>query len=111
MHHGIDLVAQLHWRLVRVSQNAPGAAVRCLWRISESECEYGFTSLEDRTKKLSANTQANQHRINKKTCSFHPDAGLHALQRTFLTEAGRHTQNVKALQNLAGHSQIETTMR
>ena len=45
------------------------------------------------------------------TCSFHPDAGLHALRHTFLTEAGRHTQNVKALQKLAGHSEIETTMR
>lgn len=45
------------------------------------------------------------------TCSFHPDAGLHALRHTFLTEAGRHTQNVKALQKLAGHSRIETTMR
>jgi site-specific recombinase XerD len=45
------------------------------------------------------------------TCSFHPDAGLHALRHTFLTEAGRHTKNVRALQKLAGHSRIETTMR
>jgi site-specific recombinase XerC len=43
--------------------------------------------------------------------SFHPDAGLHALRHAFLTEAGRHTQNVRALQKLAGHSKIETTMR
>jgi site-specific recombinase XerC len=43
--------------------------------------------------------------------SFHPDAGLHALRHSFLTEAGRHTQNVRALQKLAGHSKIETTMR
>jgi len=40
-----------------------------------------------------------------------PGAGLHALRHTFLTEAGRYTQNVKALQKLAGHSRIETTMR
>jgi site-specific recombinase XerD len=46
-----------------------------------------------------------------KTCSFHPDAGLHALRHTFLTEAGRHTQNVKALQQLAGHSRIATTQK
>ena len=46
-----------------------------------------------------------------RTCSFHPDAGLHALRHTFLTEAGRHTQNVRALQKLAGHSKIQTTMR
>jgi integrase len=45
------------------------------------------------------------------TCSFHPDAGLHALRHTFLTEAGRHARNVRALQRLAGHSRIETTMR
>jgi len=45
------------------------------------------------------------------TCHFHPDAGLHALRHTFLTEAGRHTQKVKALQKLAGHSKIETAMR
>jgi integrase len=77
----------------------------------ESKCEYLLTSSEDRTKKLSANTLANQHRIIKKTCTFHPDAGLHALRHSFLTEAGRHTQNVRALQKLAGHSQIETTMR
>jgi site-specific recombinase XerC len=30
---------------------------------------------------------------------------------TFPTEAGRHSQNVRALQKLAGHSKIETTMR
>src|SRR5215467_4017715 len=36
---------------------------------------------------------------------------LHALRHTFLTEAGRHTQNVRALQKLAGHTRIETTMR
>ena len=45
------------------------------------------------------------------TCSFHPDAGLHALRHTFLTEAGRHTKNVRALQQLAGHSRIQTTIR
>jgi len=46
-----------------------------------------------------------------KTCDFHPDSGLHALRHTLLTAAGRHTQNVRALQKLAGHSRIETTMK
>jgi len=50
---------------------------------------------------------ADQHRAIMKTCTFHPDPGLHALRHTFLTEAGRHTQ-VRALQKLAGHSKIET---
>jgi len=60
---------------------------------------------------LSGNTLANQHRDIMETCSFHPDAGLHALRHTFLTEAGRQTKNVRALQKLPGHSQIQTTMR
>lgn len=79
--------------------------------LAKSKCEYVFTSLHDRSKRLSANTLADQHRAVMKTCSFHPDAGLHALRHTFLTEAGRHTKNVRALQKLAGHSRIETTMR
>jgi integrase len=78
---------------------------------AESKCQHVFTSLQDHTQLLSRNPLANQHRDLMETCSFHPDAGLHALRHTFLTEAGRHTQNVKALQKLAGHSRIETTMR
>ena len=78
---------------------------------SLSKCQHLFTCLRDRTQPLSGNTLANQHRDIMETCSFHPDAGLHALRHTFLTEAGRHTKNVRALQRLAGHSQIETTMR
>jgi len=79
--------------------------------LAESKCEYVFTNLHDHSAPLSANTLANQHRSLKRSCEFHPDAGIHALRHTFLTEAGRHTQNVKALQKLAGHSKIETTMR
>ena len=78
---------------------------------SLSKCQYVFTCLRDRTQPLSGNTLANQHRDIMETCSFHPDAGLHALRHTFLTEAGRHTKNVRALQKLAGHSQIQTTTR
>jgi integrase len=79
--------------------------------MAASKCEYVFTSLHDHSAPLSANTLANQHRSLKLSCEFHPDAGIHTLRHTFLTEAGRHTQNVKALQKLAGHSKIETTMR
>ena len=79
--------------------------------LSQSKCQYVFTSLQDRTQPLTANTLADQHRAIMGSCRFHPDAGLHPLRHTFLTEAGRHTQNVKALQKLAGHSRIETTMR
>jgi integrase len=78
---------------------------------SQSKCQHVFTSLHDRTQQLSVNTLADQHRTIMETCTFHPDAGLHALRHTFLTEAGRYTQNVRALQKLAGHSRIQTTMR
>ncbi len=40
----------------------------------------------------------------------HPDAGLHGLRHTFLTEAGEHTDPF-TLQYTAGHDNIETTMR
>lgn len=78
---------------------------------AESKCEYVFTSLRDHSQPLSGNTLANQHRDIMETCSFHPDAGLHALRHTCLTEVGRHTQNVRALQRFEGHSQIQTTTR
>lgn len=78
---------------------------------AESKCEYVFTSLRDHATPLSGNTLANQHRDIMESCSFHPDAGLHALRHTCLTEVGRHTQNVRALQRFAGHSQIQTTTR
>jgi integrase len=78
---------------------------------AQSKCQHVFSSLHDRTQALSVNTLAAQHRTIMETCTFHPDAGLHALRHTFLTEAGRHTQNVRALQRLAGHSRIQTTMR
>jgi integrase len=77
----------------------------------QSKCESVFTSLHDHSVPLSMNTLANQHRIVMRKCTFHPDAGLHAIRHTFLTEAGRHPQNVRSLQKLAGQSKIETTMR
>jgi len=78
---------------------------------AQSKCQHVFTALYDHTQPLSRNTLADQHRTIMETCTFHPDAGLHALRHTFLAEAGRHTQNVRALQRLAGHSRIQTTMR
>lgn len=78
---------------------------------AQSKCQHVFTGLQNHSQPLSPNTLADQHRTIMKACSFHPDAGLHALRHTFLTEAGRHTQNVRALQKLAGHSRIQTTMR
>jgi integrase len=95
-------------RDIPISSDMAGVLLNLL---SQSKCEYVFTSLHDHSVSLSVNTLADQHRSIMKPLSFHPDAGLHALRHTFLTEAGRHTQNVRALQKLAGHSKIETTMR
>jgi hypothetical protein len=46
----------------------------------------------------------------RKRIKTHPDAGLPALQHTFLTEAGEHTDPF-TLQYVAGHDNIKTTMR
>ena len=91
-----------------ITENMVGALLSLK---AQSKCQYVFTSLRDRTQPLSKDTLADQHRTVMATCTFHPDAGLHALRHTFLTEAGRYTQNVRALQKLAGHSRIQTTMR
>lgn len=40
----------------------------------------------------------------------HPDAGLHTLRHTFLTEAAEYTDPF-TLQYVAGHKNIKTTMR
>jgi integrase len=46
----------------------------------------------------------------RKKIPTHPDAGLHALRHTFLTEAGEYTDPF-ILQYVAGHDNIKTTMR
>jgi integrase-like protein len=46
----------------------------------------------------------------RKKFKVHPDAGLHALRHTFLTEAGTYTDPF-TLQYVAGHDSIKTTMR
>ena len=94
-------------RALPITEEMAGVLIKLM---KESECEYVFTSLHNHGHPLSVNTLADQHRTIMKTCTFNPDAGLHSLRHSFLTEAGRHTQNVKALQRLAGHARIETTM-
>jgi integrase len=46
----------------------------------------------------------------RKKIKTHPDAGLHALRHTFLTEAGEYTDPF-TLQYVARHDNIKTTMR
>ena len=52
-------------------------------------------------------------RSDKEKIKTHPDAGLHALRHTFLTEAGEYTDHTDpfTLQYVAGHDNIKATMR
>jgi len=78
--------------------------------IAQSECEYVFTHPRDRTKPLGGWVVEAQMGRLRSRIHPHPDAGLHALRHTFLTEAGEHTDPF-TLQYVAGHDTIKTTMR
>ena len=82
--------------------------VTCL---KQSRSRYVITSTGSPSGPMSPNTLEDQIRRTRAVLRLPNDAGLHALRHTFLTEAGKLTQNVKALQLLAGHSNIATTMR
>jgi Phage integrase family len=69
-----------------------------------------FTSPYDRTSRLAPWTLGAQIQRLRRKVSTHPDAGLHSLRHTFLTEAGEHTDPF-TLQYVAGHDNIKTTMR
>jgi integrase len=78
--------------------------------IAESECDYVFTSPQDPAKPLGPWVLEEQMAQLRKKIKTHPDAGLHALRHTFLTEAGEYTDPF-TLQYVAGHDNIKTTMR
>ena len=78
--------------------------------LKESQCDYVFTSPQDRTKPLGPWVLEEQISQIRKKIKTHPDAGLHALRHAFLTEAGEHTDPF-TLQYVAGHDNIKTTMR
>jgi integrase len=78
--------------------------------LAVSECDHVFSHPGDPSEPLGAwvlETQMGTLRTRIKT---HPDAGLHGLRHTFLTEAGEHTDPF-TLQYVAGHDNIKTTMR
>jgi len=81
--------------------------------LNESRCDYVFTSPQDPTKPLGPWMLEQQMGQIWKKIKTHPDAGLHALRHTFLTEAGEYTDHTDpfALQYAAGHDNIKTTMR
>ncbi len=78
--------------------------------LKDSQCDYVFTSPQDPTKPLGPWVLEEQIGQIRKKIKTHPDAGLHALRHTFLTEAGEYTDPF-TLQYVAGHDNIKTTMR
>jgi hypothetical protein len=78
--------------------------------ISQSACQHVFTSPMEATRPLGPWVFEEQMAQLRKRIKTHPDAGLHALRHTFLTEAGEHTDPF-TLQYVAGHDNIKTTMR
>ena len=59
--------------------------------IARSHCEYVFTNPRDPTKPLGGWVLEDQMRRLRRQIEPHPDAGLHALRHTFLTEAAQYT--------------------
>ncbi len=78
--------------------------------LRESRCDYVFTSPQEPATQLPPWVLETQITRVRKKISTHPDAGLHALRHTLLTEAGEHTVPF-TLQYVAGHDTIKTTMR
>jgi integrase len=78
--------------------------------IAESQCDYVFTSPQDPSRPLGPWVLEEQMARLRMKIKTHPDAGLHALRHTFLTEAGEYTDPF-TLQYVAGHDNIETALR
>jgi hypothetical protein len=78
--------------------------------LKDSQCDYVFTSPPDPTTPLGPWVLEEQIGQIRKKIKTHPDAGLHAMRHTFLTEAGEYTDPF-TLQYVAGHDNIKTTMR
>jgi len=83
--------------------------------IVESKCRYVFSQPRHPDQKLQPWVlESEMGRLREKLArdkiKLDPDAGLHTLRHTFLTEAGEHT-DAFTLQYIAGHDTIKTTMR
>jgi len=68
--------------------------------LAQSRCKHVLTSPETPAKATSPHTLEDQIRRTRAKLGLPRDAGLHTLRHTFLTRAGKLTQNVKALQML-----------
>lgn len=78
--------------------------------IAKSKCAHVFTTPDNAEQPLTKSTLARQADRMKAKGRFHKESGLHTLRHTFLTEMGELT-DAFTLQRIAGHNQIETTMR
>jgi len=78
--------------------------------LKQSQCQFLFTATTDRAQPLSPWTLEDQLGRTRKALGLDPDAGLHTMRHTFLTEKGR-TTDAFTLQKIAGHANISTTMR
>jgi integrase len=83
--------------------------------IAQSKCRYVFSQPRSPDQKLQPWVlESEMGRLREKLArdkiNLDPDAGLHTLRHTFLTEAGAHT-DAFTLQYIAGHDTIKTTMR
>jgi hypothetical protein len=83
--------------------------------ISQSKCRYVFSQPRHPDRKLEPwILESEMGRLREKLArdkiKLDPDAGLHTLRHTFLTEAGEHT-DAFTLHYIAGHDTIKTTMR
>ncbi len=78
--------------------------------IGVSRCAYVFTHPGDAARPLGPWVLETQIGDLRAKIHTHPDAGLHGLRHTFLTEAGEYTDPF-TLQYVAGHDNIKTTMR
>jgi integrase len=78
--------------------------------VMESKSRHVFSQPRHRDKKLEPWVLESQMGRLRDKIKTDPDAGLHTLRHTFLTEAGEYT-DAFTLQYIAGHDTIKTTMR
>src|SRR5207244_12889634 len=83
--------------------------------ISQSNCRHVFSQPRHPDQKLQpwileSEIGRLREKLARDKIKLDPDAGLHTLRHTFLTEAGEHT-DAFTLQYIAGHDTIKTTMR
>jgi len=99
-------------RVLKINQEAKSVLENL---ISLSRCRHVFSQPRHPGQKLEPWVlESEMGRLREKLARdkirLDPDAGLHTLRHTFLTEAGEHT-DAFTLQYIAGHDTIKTTMR